>query len=324
VNGPRTPGTLRTSLAATFAVAVMLSGCRTFGPGLPVCGELATTGTGEQAHLTVTDAAGETLPLRTAHLMQLQAVPTADRGLCVDELPRGWQAAMDEPRSGAATLWFASTGLGGRFLDVQLTASCAPPEEAHRTTSGSPGVKRWVQVHEESRRIRLTIVPVAERHRQQAWDTAVSLIGRELRGSSLRIDVVGTDKGPVGSRIEAALAGGSSVLVIDDTVGLDDMLELRIAGLERPIMGSLGEVLAQLGERAPPPRYAATWWEASAQGCVVYRFDATGPEVVSLEDDASRAVGEFPLDALRRGLVDLGHDLEVLDAAGATEAPHAP
>jgi hypothetical protein len=320
----RTPATVRTSLVVTLALAVLLSGCRAFGPGLPVCGELATTGTGDDAHLTVTDGSGETLALRTAHLIQLQAVPTADRGLCVDELPRGWQAAMDEPRSGEATLWFASPGLGGRFLDVRLTASCTPPEEAHRTTSGTPGVERWVQVHEEARRIRLTVVPVAERHRQQAWDTAVSLIGRQLRGSSLRIDVVGAEQGPVEVRIADALDRGSSVLVIDDAVALDGVLELRIPGLDRPIMGSLGQVLAELGERAPPPRYAATWWESSPDACAVYRFDATGPEVVSLEDDASAAVGEFPLDALRRGLVDLGHDLEPLDAAGATEAPHAP
>jgi hypothetical protein len=324
VTASRTPGTLRTSLAAVLALAALLSGCRTFGPGMPVCGELATTGTGDRAHLTVTDAAGETLPLRTAHLIQLQAVPTADRGVCVDELPHGWEAAMDEPRSGAATLWFASPGLGGRFLDVELTASCTPSEEAYRTSSGRPDVLRWMQVHEEARRIRLTIVPVAERHRHQAWDTAVSLIGRELRGNSLRIEVAGTEQGSVASRIADALAGGSSVLVIDDSVGPDGMLELRIAGVDRPVMGSLGEVLAQLGERAPPPRYAATWWETSAQGCVVYRFDATGPEVVSLEDDASRAVGDFPLDALRRGLVDLGLDPDVLDAADHPDAPHAP
>jgi hypothetical protein len=298
-------GSFRRSLATVLAIAAVLAGCRGFGPGLPVCGQLGTAGSGDAAHLTVTDRSGETLALRTSHLMQAQAVPTAARGVCVDELPGGWEAGMDEPRSGEAVLWLASPGLGGRFVDVRLVGSCTPTERAHRTAAGTPDVERWVDVHDEGRRIAVTVVPVAERHRKAAWDTAVALIGRELRGSSLRIEVAGSERGSAASRIAAALEADSPVLVIDDEFELRRELELRVPGQGRPFVGPLGEVLAELGERAPAPHYAATWWELGTGGCIVYEFDASGPDVAALEDDTRRAVGGFPLDEVRRRLAEL-------------------
>jgi hypothetical protein len=302
-------GRLRRSLAVTLTAATILSGCRGVGPGLPVCGDVGLAGSGDAASLTVTDRSGETRPLPTAHLMQAQAVPSADRGLCLDELPGGWQAGVRDPRSGEAGLWFASSSLGGRFLDVRLLDSCTPSEGARRAPGGGPGVERWLQVHEEGRRIPVTVVPVAERHRKEAWHTAVSLIGRGLRSSSLRIEVAGTEKGAVETRIAGALERGASVLVVDDGLALRQELELRVPGVDRPFMGPLGELLAVLGERAPPPSYAATWWELTSGSCVVYDVDARGAGVASLEDDTRRAVGTFALDDVRRGLAELGYDL---------------
>jgi hypothetical protein len=303
-------GTLRRSLAISITLAVVLAGCRPFGPGLPICGELGTAGAGDAAQLVVTDRSGEIVPLRASHLVQVQAVPTADRGLCIDELPRGWQVEMREPRAGEAALRLADPSLGGRFLDVRLVASCTPAEAARRTSAGTPEVERWVQVHDEGRRIHVTIVPVAERHRRDAWATAVSLIGRQLRGSSLRIEVAGTEKGPVEARIEDALQRGAAVLVIDDGGPVRGDLELRLPDLDRPIIGPLGEVLAELGQRARPPHYAATWWDIAEGSCAVYDIDATGAQVLTLEEDVARAIGSFPLDAVRRELADLGYDLE--------------
>jgi hypothetical protein len=310
---------LRRSLAAALSLAVVLTGCRTFGPGLPICGELGTSGTGDAAHLVVTDRFGEIVPLPTAHLLQLQAVPSADRGLCVDELPRGWQAGMGEPRAGEAPLWIEDPSLGGRFLEVRLVGSCAPPGDARRTSAGTPDVERWVRIRHEGRRMPLTIVPVAERHRQDAWDTAVSLIGRQLRGTTMRVEVAGSEKGTVETRIAEAMEREASVLVIDDAYQARGELELRLPDHDRPFVGPLGEVLAELGQRARPPHYAATWWDLSPGGCAIYEFDASGAQVVTLEEDVAAAIGSFPLDAVRRELAELGYDLEgELDGALAT------
>jgi hypothetical protein len=288
---------------------VVLAGCQGVGPGSPFCGDVALTGAGDDASLTVTDRSGETRALQASHLLQAQAVPTAERGFCVDQLPGGWQAGVGEPRSGEASLWFASSSLGGRFLDVRLVAACTPAEGARRIGAGDPEVERWLKVHAEGRRIAVTIVPVAERDHQQAWRTAVMLIGRELRGGSLRIEVAGGERGPFEMRVADALERGSSVLVVDAEHALRDEFELRVPGNDRAMTGRLGELLAELGERAPPPHYAATWWDLAAGGCTIFEFDARGSGLTSLVEDTQRAVGRFDLDAVRRGLAETGHDL---------------
>jgi hypothetical protein len=303
----RRPGGRR--LAVLLTAAVLLAGCRGVGPGTPFCGDVGLTEGADGASLTVTDRSGETRPLQASHLLQIQAVPTAEQGFCLNELPGGWQAGVGQPRSGEASLWFASSNLGGRFLDVRLVAACTPAEGARQIGAGDPEVERWLQVHAEGRRIALTIVPAGERDHRQAWNTAVTLIGRELRGGSLRIEVAGAERGPFETRVADALEGGASVLVVDDELARRGEFELRVPGSDRPLTGRLGELLAELGERAPPPHYAATWWDVAPGSCTIFEFDARGSGLASLAEDTERAVGRFALDDVRRGLEELGYEL---------------
>lgn len=300
----------RRSIAGTAVAAAVLAGCQAIGPGTPVCGDIGTTGSGERARLTITASDGETFALRPSHLLQVQALPEADRGVCIDRLPRGWDVGFEEPRSGEVELSFSARSLGGRFLEVQLVDACEPSPAARQASArGDRQIERWVEVHDAGRQIPVTVTPVSDRHRRAAWDTAVALIGRDLRGNLLQTSVAAVDRGPIGQRIEDALDQQRAVFVVDDAYELRGELELRLPGVRRPLVGTLGELLAELGDWAPPPRYVATWWERSAASCTVSTFDARGPEVATVEQDALRAVGALPLDGIRRELAGLGYDL---------------
>lgn len=291
-------------------VAFLLAACRPYGPGLPVCGDVAVITVGDESRLTVTERTGEARTVRSAHLVQAQAVPTAEWGLCVDQVPSTWQATVPQARSGAFDLGFFAPGLGDGFLTASLTPSCSPSSDATREPTAVDGVERLVAVHDRSVGVRVVVIPVATRHEVAGIEVAAQLIARELQGNPVRVALSRPLEGTAAARIQAVLDDGDAALVVDDDYELRGELELRLPDHAGPIVSRLGGVLAELGERAEPPRYAATWWHVFDGGCVTYRFDASGPAAATVADDARRALGTFPLGELRRQLADLGMTIE--------------
>ncbi len=294
-------------LVATFAV--LLAACRPYGPGIPVCGELEVTGSGDRGHVRLSLADGESMALRSAHLIQAQAVPDADYGLCVADPPTGWQPVMDEPVSGEVSLAFTSTSLGLRFLTVTLSESCQPDPGAEQMSGPVDDHPRSVLVHEPGPAVRVVVVAVAARHDRDAFLLAENLSQRRLGGNPVRSRYAPAGWGTVAERVTEALEDEAAVLVVDDDYQLSGLLELRLPGVSGPVEGSLATVLAELADRAPVPQLAATWWQPVDGGCLVYEIDASGPGAGTIEQDIDRAVGLFPLAELRAELAPLGYHL---------------
>lgn len=289
---------------------LLVAGCRPFGAGAPICGELGVSESGGDVRVTITSPSGEVHRLRSSHVIQLQAVPEAELGVCVADLPRGWDLIQPEPRSGEVPLQFFSTGLGGLFLRVTLVDACEPPPAAYRADASDDQAERWVEIRDRSRGMAVTVVPVSARHEQQAYELATDLQDRELRGSRLRVALTNVVHGAAEERIQTALEEGAAVIVVDDDFTLRDELELRLPDVQRPITASFGAILTELADRTEPPRYDATWWELAPGGCTIFEFDASGPDAATLEDDVDAAIGRFPLGDLRRALVEHGALIE--------------
>lgn len=297
-------------MLALLMLAVLLAGCRPYGPGVPVCGELELTGRGEGRHLRIEQTSGESTAIRSAHVIQVQAVPTTEWGLCLDDPPSGWMYAMPEPVSGEFGVVFVSGGPGSRFLTATLTETCDVPAAARREDSPREGIDRFVQVHDPGPRVAVVVISVAPRHDSAAFLLAEDLGQRSLRGNPIRTRFSPAALGSVAERVEAALAAGDAVVVVDDPFLLDGELELRLPGEPRPFEGGLGTMLAELGDRVEPPAYEATWWHVTDGGCITYEFDASGPGAGTVVADAERALGFFPVGELRRALIELGYPLD--------------
>jgi hypothetical protein len=303
------PARARRRIALAIGLALVATGCRPYGPGIPACGEVDVIAIADQVRVTVTDRTGEAAPLRSAQLIQAQAVPTAEWGVCVEDLPGGWQASMPQAAAGEVTLSLASPDLGLPFVTATLTEVCEVAPAAHRVASPVAGLDRFVAVEETAAGVRVTLVPVAARHDQAAYELATDLRERELRGNPVRTTLLASAAGPVPSRIQEALDLGEAAIVVDDEYLARGELELRVPDLGRPIVSRVGGVLAELAERAPPPRYLATWWHVGEGGCITYRVDAAGPAAASMADDLDASLGFFPLGDLRRQLA--GADFEL-------------
>ena len=296
-------------LVLVAALAVLLAACRPYGPGIPVCGELEVTGSGDRGHVRLSQADGESTALRSAHLIQAQAVPDAQFGLCVADPPTGWQPTLDEPVSGEVSLAFTSTSLGLRFLTVTLSEACEPDPGAEQRPGPVEDHPRFVLVHDPGPAVRVVVVAVAARHDRDAFLLAENLSQRRLGGNPVRSRYAPSGWGPVAERVADALEEGAAVLVVDDSYQLSAQLELRLPGVSGPIEGSLGTVLAELADRAPVPQLAASWWQPVEGGCLVYEIDAAGPGAGTIEQDIDQAVGLFPLAELREVLAPLGYHL---------------
>jgi hypothetical protein len=299
----------RRRIVLAVGLALVATGCRPYGPGTPVCGDVDAISIADEVRVTVTDRTGEAGPLRSAQLIQAQAVPTAEWGVCVEDLPGGWQVSMPRAESGLAEVSLASTSLGLPFVTATVTEACEVAPAAHRAASPRPELERFIEVEETSAGIRLTLVPVSARHDQAAYELATDLRERELRGNPVRITLQGSIAGPVPTRIEEALDRGEAVIVIDDEYVARGELELRVPDLGRPIVSRIGGILVELAERAPAPRYLATWWHVGEGSCITYRIDASGPGAAALADDLDETLGFFPLGDLRRQLAGAGFDL---------------
>jgi hypothetical protein len=291
-------------------LAILLAACRPYGPGFPVCGDVAVVTVGDETRLTVTERTGEARTVRAAHLVQAQAVPSAEWGLCVDQIPSTWQASVPQARSGEFDLRFFAPDLGDGFLTASLTPSCSPSSDAEREATAVDDVERLIAVHDRSVGVRVVVIPVATGHEVAAVEVAAQLIARELQGNPVRVALSRPIEGTAAERIQAVLDDGDAALVVDDDYELRGELELRVPDHAEGIVSRLGGVLAELGERAEPPRYAATWWHVFEGGCVTYRFDASGPAAATVADDARRALGTFPLGELRWQLAELEMTIE--------------
>jgi hypothetical protein len=291
-----------------LVLAISLLGCRPLGPGTPHCGELEVVRGGSEPDILIARPTGEATSLNAAELLQLQAVPSADWGVCVEDLPAGWNTGMLTAERGRAELSLAATSLGLPFVRVTVSDRCEVPEDAQPIATSGDGPQRFVQVHDVTTGIEVAIVPVAARHHDAARTVTSTLTDREVRGTPLQVALAaGSDD--VATRIDRALGTGSNVLVVDDDYLRRGEVELRSPQGSRAFVAPVGRILTELGERAQPQVYRATWWHPSPRSCIVYDIAARGPGALEVPEHLDGALGFLPLAELRGHLEESGYDV---------------
>lgn len=243
----------------------------------------------------------------TATIMQLQAVPDAAWGPCINELKVGWDYARPIAKRGETTFWLDSDRMSKRFLEVRLQTTCEHPG-AVLVESPVEGIDRFVHIQEQPGAIKISIIPVAPRHEAFASGLVAGLSGRRLEGRTVEAELAGPDDGAP-ARIQGALAEGRYAIVIDDREMTSDTVELRFPGGETIDGISLDKALEEVEEELGTPRFRATWFHDFAGGCIVYRFDATGAGAQTVADDVADALGFFDLVELRRAAREAGFDV---------------
>ncbi len=280
----------RLRLPLLVAGLLLVSACGTdvSGPGTPECADPG-------------DA------ISTATIMQVQAVPTADWGPCINELRVGWNYEDQFAERGSAVFWLDSDRVGERFVEIELADTC-DPSGSELVGEPEPGVERRAIVHEEPGDLPVAVVPVSSRHVADARAMVTSVVGRKIAGRSL-FPVVVDDDEPASDRVLRSLNTYGVVIVLDDAQVSTDTVELRRTGQDPEIDITLEEALDEIADDLDDPAYRAEWFHMFTGGCIVYRFDAKGAGSELIAVEIADAIGFYPLGELREGARQAGYDI---------------
>jgi hypothetical protein len=244
--------------------------------------------------------------LATVILMQLQAIPDARWGACINGLKVGWDYEAQQTERGRATFWLDSDRMGDRFAEVTLQTTCEPGSAAPAPVSAE-GVSRYIDVISETNVIEVAVVPVAPRHYNYA-----TVAGQELKRAwegirGLEVTVVDSDE-PASVRIESAASQGMGVIVVDDREVAAGTIELLMPGEDSEAGLTPQEAAEELADDLEPPSYVATWYNQFTNGCIVYHIDAVGQGAQTVADDIDDALGFYPLAELAEVGRDAGFE----------------
>ena len=270
-------------------LALVASACGSLGPDFPSCG------------FDLEDVLIELI-------MELQAVPTAEVGACLEDLRDGWSYAPLEAERGRAVFWLNSDRMGDQFLEITLTEMCEPTGSP-QLAQPYPGVDMFVDIDLGPSPINITLVPVAERHTDYGASIGVALSSQRIKGRDISLEM---DAGnpSASDRVNAALDRGHYVLVFDDRDVSNETVELRIPGdtvAQSALV--LETAVTRIKDRVPELRYRGTWYHVFEGGCLTYRIDADGSGVQTLEEDIRQVVSFYPLGDMRRAAVEAGFEV---------------
>ncbi len=247
------------------------------------------------------------LEVSSATILQLQAVPSADFGPCINELRAGWDYIDQFAESGRVLFWLDSDRVGDRFLEVEFTATC-DAGGALRYAGPGPGIERRIRIDEEPGEVAIAVVPVAPRHSGDARALVTGTIGTKMKGRTLAPYVDDSD-GPASDRIQAALATIGIVLILDDVEVATGTVELRRIGHDPRVGISLEHALDEIEDDLGSPVYRAEWFHSFEGGCIVYRFDAKGAGAEFTASQVRSSLGFYPLGELREDARAAGFDV---------------
>lgn len=279
----------RTHFAWLAVLALVASACgaEVLGPGIPEC-----------------NAGLASDPVSSATVLQLQAVPEAAWGPCIEELRVGWDYVPQQAESGRAVFWLDSDRVGSRFVEVELTESCDTSGMQERNAP-LEDMDLHVRVDEEPGEVEIAIVPVAERHVGDARALVTKIIGTQVKGRSVAPFVDESDGLPA-DRISRLVREVGIVMVLDDAQVTTGTVELRRRRGRAETDLSIDDAMDEIAHDLPTPRYRAEYAYTFDGGCITYRFDAAGIGVGSISAEVRSSLGFYPLAVMRSVMADLG------------------
>ncbi len=277
----------RVAALALVSSALVLPGCANrLTDNTPVCGEASS-----------------------ALVLAAQALPGTAYVPCINTLKTDWMYQHLQARRGLATFTLGSVALGTTFLRVSLQPDC-DTSSARAVPSDEAGAPLFVDVHDDDQ-LRVVVIPDGDGVPLSVY--ASELVGG-LDGTTLadRTMVARLDARdlPVASRADEAHESAAAVLLVTVrdserrtvTVLLPDEDEERTAVPADDLLETLRDV-------SEPAAYTGAWYYPFAHGCVVYRFDAHGSGVATIETDVKAALGLYDAEVMRAQARDQGYDV---------------
>jgi hypothetical protein len=199
--------------------------------------------------------------------------------------------------------------MGEPFITVEVLGACdpgdaAPAESRYRDIALFKDVRKETTV---------AVVLVPEQPSAATTARAVEILETlgdvEIRDRSMVVTVSASDT-PTGDRISRAISSGAHVIVISIRDAEEGTLTLQLAGHDQEVkVDDLDDAIDEIEDVETKPSYTGNWYYVFEGGCVVYTFDAEGPNVNTIERDIQRALGLFDAEALREIARDLGYDI---------------
>jgi hypothetical protein len=282
---------MRRSVWMLVAVALLATACENpLGRGVPECGP----------------------ELTSSMVLQVQALPGSQYVSCINGLKTGW-AYMDlEAESGHSEFKLSSDRLGQAFqpfVTIESVLSC-DPGDAEPAPSGYRDVRLFKDVQSETT-VAIALVPEGPTPETQAYaaELAGELSDAEIKDRTVVV-TVSISTASSADRIRSAAARGAHVIDISIRDAEEGTLSLLLAGQSEEIQfDSLDKAIKEIENAVTPPSYRGSWYYVFAGGCVVYTFDATGPEVNTIDADITIALGLYDAEALRQRARDDGYDI---------------
>ncbi|MEE8330390.1 MAG: hypothetical protein V3R84_01310 [Acidimicrobiia bacterium] len=244
-------------------------------------------------------------------IMEIQAIPDAEFGPCINELEPGWTYHHMQHQSGNVRFFIDSDRLGDRFLTVNLSESCDPGSAAARAHPNNR-ITRFVEATEEIQPIDLVIVPTSDSAREYAARVGVDLAGQSVRGRPLTLQLA--DSKTPDEDIGEALEDGAFVVIVSANDAARETMQGMAPGDDEIHTNlTLGDVLDGIEERVEEGTYRATWFHLFDGGCVTFEFDADGAGVETLVADVELAVGFADLADLKEQAKQAGFILDPSD-----------
>jgi hypothetical protein len=252
--------------------------------------------------------------ITSALILSAQAIPGTAYVPCINSLKTDWSYDDLQAQSGRSEFGLSSMSLGMSspttdFLRVTLLPSC-DTKGATRVASDEPGVPLFVDVHSDAE-VAVVIVPDGDGSELSRYADALrgDLAGTVLADRKLDVRV-DTSAAPVSQRIEAAHNAGASVLVVTTRDTEQQTVTLILPGKDTERSGlARAEITDTLRAVIKPATYTGSWYYPFAHGCVIYRFDAQGSGVATLEADVKAALGLHDAEAMREQARAEGYDV---------------
>jgi hypothetical protein len=242
-------------------------------------------------------------------VLEVQSVPQAAYVACVAALKPGWDYQHAQIRSGRSVFWLDSDRMGEPFITVEVLGACDPGDAAP-AESRYPDIALYKDVRKATT-VAVVLVPEqpSEATTTRAVEILNTLVDAEIRDRIVVATVSASDT-PTDDRIRRAASSGAHVIVISIRDAEEGTLTLQLAGHDQEVkVDDLDDAIDEIEDVETQPSYTGNWYYVFEGGCVVYTFNAEGPDVNTIERDIQRALGLFDAETLREYARDLGYDI---------------